>query len=81
VSPENWSPRARAAPEARPSGPAGKSGDRVYVELHSGERLIKVARKQRGGWVLESFNQAFEARFVTDDEIGTMHKIAYAREL
>jgi phage repressor protein C with HTH and peptisase S24 domain len=58
-----------------------KSGARVYVELHSGERLVKVARRQKQGWILESLNPAYEARFVTDDEIGTMHKIVYAREL
>lgn len=58
-----------------------RTGARVYVELHSGERLVKVARRQKGGWVLESLNPAYEARFVTDDEVGTMHKIAYAREL
>jgi phage repressor protein C with HTH and peptisase S24 domain len=58
-----------------------KSGDRVYVELHTGERLIKVARKERAGWILESLNPAYPPRFIQDDEVGTMHKVVYAREL
>jgi phage repressor protein C with HTH and peptisase S24 domain len=58
-----------------------KTGHRVYVELHGGERLVKVARRQKSGWILESINPAYEPRFVSDDEVGTMHKIAYAKEL
>jgi phage repressor protein C with HTH and peptisase S24 domain len=57
------------------------SGARVYVELQGGERLIKVARRQKHGWILESLNQAYEPRFITDDDVQTMHKIVYAREL
>lgn len=58
-----------------------KSGHRVYVELHSGERLVKVARRQKNGWILDSVNPAYEPRFVADEEVGTMHKIVYGREL
>lgn len=58
-----------------------KSGHRVYVELHGGERLIKVARRLRNGWLLESLNPVYESREVSDEEVGTMHKIAYAKEL
>lgn len=58
-----------------------KSGARVYVELHNGEHLVKVARRQAAGWILESLNPAYEPRYVADHEVATMHKIAYAREL
>jgi phage repressor protein C with HTH and peptisase S24 domain len=58
-----------------------QSGHRVYIELLNGERLVKVARRQKNGWILESLNPAYEPRFVGDDEVGTMHKIVYAREL
>lgn len=54
-------------------------GDEVYVELLSGERLIKIARRQQAGWVLESANPAYAARFVTTAEIGAMHPIVWSQ--
>lgn len=58
-----------------------KTGACAYVELLSGERLIKRVHKQPGGWNLESLNTAHAPRFVRQDEIGVMHKIVYGRSL
>ena len=54
-------------------------GDEVYVALLSGERLIKRAKRARGGWILESYNSNFEARYVTNAEIGAMHPVLWIR--
>jgi len=54
-------------------------GDEVYVELLTGERLIKIARRMRDGWLLESANPIYPPRFVTKAEIGAMHPVLYAR--
>lgn len=56
-----------------------EDGDEVYVALLSGERLLKVARRSPGGWILESENRAYPARFVKKNEIGTMHPILWIR--
>lgn len=58
---------------------AAADGDEVYVQLLSGERLIKVARKVVGGWWLESYNPAHETRPVRRSEIGAMHPIVWIR--
>jgi phage repressor protein C with HTH and peptisase S24 domain len=57
-----------------------RTGLRCYVELKTGERLVKQVRKTMGGWMLESINQAYEPREVRDDEIVVMHRILWARE-
>jgi len=59
---------------------AVEDGDEVYVALLSGERLLKIARKAAGGWILESENRAYPARFVKRNEIGTMHPILWIRQ-
>lgn len=56
-----------------------QDGDEVYVQLLSGERLVKVARKMAGGWLLESMNPAYAPRFVQLSEIGAMHPVLWAR--
>jgi len=56
-----------------------EDGDEVYVALLSGERLLKIARRAPGGWILESENRAYPARFVKKNEIGTMHPILWIR--
>lgn len=61
-----------------PSTPV-TDGDEVYVQMLSGERLLKVARRVRGGWLLESYNPAHAARFVEQSEIGAMHVVLWAR--
>lgn len=57
-----------------------RTGLRCYVQLKSGERLIKQVRRTMAGWLLESINQAYESREVRDDEIEFMHRIVWARE-
>jgi transcriptional regulator with XRE-family HTH domain len=57
-----------------------RTGLRCYVQLKSGERLIKQVRRTMSGWMLESINQAYDSREVRDDEIEFMHRIIWARE-
>jgi phage repressor protein C with HTH and peptisase S24 domain len=55
-------------------------GDEVYVQLLSGERLLKVARKLPGNaWLLESHNPSFPPRLVQPEEIGAMHPVMWSR--
>lgn len=54
-------------------------GDEVYVQLLSGERLLKIAYKQSNGWVLESANLAYKPRFVLTADVGAIHPILWAR--
>lgn len=56
-----------------------QDGDEVYVTLLNGERLLKVARRADGGWILESENHAYPARLVKQSEIGTMHPVLWIR--
>lgn len=58
-----------------------RTGQFVYVELLTGERLIKRAHRQPDGWNLESLNPVYAPRFVRQDEIGVMHKIMYGKSL
>ena len=54
-------------------------GDEVYVQLLSGERLIKVAHRMNDGFLLESYNQAYPPRFVERTNIGAMHPIVWSK--
>ena len=56
-----------------------QDGDEVYAQLLSGERLLKVAHRMTGGWLLESYNRAYEPRQVKRAEIGAMHPILWIR--
>jgi phage repressor protein C with HTH and peptisase S24 domain len=56
-----------------------KSGDETYVQLLNGERLLKIAHRQDGGWVLESMNPAYPPRFVKHEEVGAIHPVMWAR--
>ena len=53
--------------DVMPPNEGAASGDEVYVELLTGERLLKVAQKMRDGWLLKSYNQAYEPRFMEHD--------------
>ena len=35
----------------------------------------------QGGWQLVSYNPAFPPRFVRDDDINMIHKVAYVRTM
>ena len=56
-----------------------QDGDEAYVQLAPDERLIRLVRKTRGGYVLESYNHVYPARVVTRKDVLAMHVILYSR--
>lgn len=54
-------------------------GDEVYVQLKTGERLIKLAFRIEGGWRLESINPAYGPKEVKTDDVEAIHAIAWAK--
>ncbi len=54
-----------------------QDGDEVYVELVTGERLIKEARRAQGGWILVSYNPSYPPRMVRTEDVGAMHPIVH----
>lgn len=56
-----------------------QDGNEVYVELTSGECLVRVVHTVQGGFMLQSYNSAYTARFVKPKEIQAMHVILYSR--
>ena len=56
-----------------------QDGDEAYVQLAPDERLIRLVRKTRGGWVLESYNHRYPARVVARKDVLSMHVILYSR--
>jgi phage repressor protein C with HTH and peptisase S24 domain len=63
---------------ASPRAPV-EDGDEVVVQLRTRERWVKIARRVPGGYLLESSNPTYPPRFVTNEEIVSMHAIVYAR--
>lgn len=63
-----------------PNIPAA-DGELSYAQLSSGERLVKVARRIPGGWILESYNNAYPPRVVTDAEVVSIHRVVYVKTL
>lgn len=63
---------------ASPNEPI-EDGDAVYVQLKNGERLIKLGFREENGWRLVSVNPAYAPKFVTDDEVETIHAIVWAK--
>ncbi len=56
-----------------------QDGDEAYVQLAPDERLIRLVRKTRGGYVLESYNPMYPARVVPQKNVLSMHVILYSR--
>jgi phage repressor protein C with HTH and peptisase S24 domain len=58
-------------------------GDLVCAHLRTGERLIKIAHRDRSqnGWLLVSYNTAYAPRFAPDSEVTMIHKVAYVRTM
>ncbi len=56
-----------------------QDGDEAYVQLAPDERLIRLVRKTRGGYVLESYNHMYPARVVARKDVLSMHVILYSR--
>lgn len=56
-----------------------RDGDEVYVQLASGECLVRLLHTSRDGYVLQPYNPAHHARFVGPGEIEAMHVVVYSR--
>ena len=56
-----------------------EEGDEAYVQLSADERLIRLVRKTRGGYLLESYNHRYPARVVTRKDVLALHVILYSR--
>ena len=74
------------APAHRPSsivivspGRRVQDGDEVYVRLPSGECLVCLAYATHGGYMLQTYNHVYTARFVKAKDIHSMHVILYSR--
>ena len=65
---------AIVAPSRRVQG-----GDEVYVQLASGERLIRLAQTARGGYLLQSYNHAYRTLLVQRKDIHAMDVIVSSR--
>ena len=53
--------------------------DEVYVQLASGECLVRLVHTVWNGFVLQSYNPAFAPRLVKAKAIRAMHVIVYSR--
>lgn len=60
-------------------GRSVQNGDEVYVQLVSGECLVRLANEVQGGFMLQSYNHEYTARFVKPKEVMAMHVILYSR--
>lgn len=56
-----------------------QDGDEVYVRLASGECVVRLVYGVHGGYILQTYNPAYPARFVRPKEIRAMHVILYSR--
>ena len=56
-----------------------QDGDEVYVELVSGECMVRLVHTVQGGFMLQPYNPAYTARFVKPKEVRAMHVILYSR--
>ncbi len=56
-----------------------QNGDEAYVRLPSGECLVRLVNGIHGGYMLQTYNHAYPARFVKPKEIHSMHVILYSR--
>lgn len=54
-------------------------GDEVFVALTNGERLIKIAYRSNGGWLLESANPTYAPRFVKQEDVQAMYPVVWAK--
>ncbi len=56
-----------------------EDGDEVYAQLASGERLIRLATKLPGAYLLQSYNHSYPPRFVKRRDVQALHVILYSR--
>ena len=60
---------------------AVRDGDEVYVQLASGECLVRLLRTSGDGCILQPYNPAHHARLVGQSEIEAVHAIVYSRSI
>ena len=60
---------------------AVRAGDEIYVQLASGECLVRLLHTSRSGYILQPYNPAHHARLVEQGEIEAMHAIVYSRSI
>ena len=58
-----------------------RDGDEVYVQLASGECLVRLLHTSTNGYILQPYNPAHHARLVEQGEIEAMHVIVYSRSI
>ena len=56
-----------------------QDGDEVYVRFPSGECLVRLVYGTHGGYMLQTYNPVYPARFVKPKEIRKMDVILYSR--
>jgi len=56
-----------------------QDGDEVYVQLASGECMVRLVHAVQGGFMLQPCNPAYTARFVKPKDVRAMHVILYSR--
>ena len=56
-----------------------RDGDEVYVQLASGECLVRLLHTSRGVYLLQPYNLAHNGRVVGQEEVEAMHAIVYSR--
>ena len=54
-----------------------RDGDEVYVQLASGECLVRLMHTSMGGYILQPYNLPHQARLVGQEEIEAMHVVVY----
>ena len=60
-------------------GRSVQDGDEAYVQLASGECLVRLTRTVAGGFMLQPYNHEYRARFVKPKDVQAMHVILYSR--
>ena len=56
-----------------------RDGDEVYVQLASGECLVRLLHTSRGVYLLQPYNLPHNGRVVGQEEVEAMHAIVYSR--
>ena len=56
-----------------------RDGDEAYVQLASGERIVRVVRPVRGRYLMQAYNPTCKPRFVRRKEVKALHVIVYSR--
>lgn len=56
-----------------------RAGDEVYVQLASGECLVRLLQTSGNGYILQPYNPLHQACLVERGEIEAMHAVVYSR--